>query len=103
MIWVLRVSAPRAIRKLAAISTSTGARSTRQIEMPLVLMTVSSCRSLRSTRPRMAPMSTVTGRVLMVQRTALIATITMAMCSPRCSATKLKRQVSSDSTSAISP
>ncbi|MNW11152.1 hypothetical protein D3C71_2085290 [compost metagenome] len=67
------------------------------------MITVSSCRALRSASPRIAPISTVTGNVLMVQRTALIATITRAMGRPSRSDTTVKRQVSRDSTSAISP
>ena len=59
----------------------------RQMEMPLAWMTVSSCLAFRSMNPRMAPINTVTGNVLMVHLTALIATMTNAMCSPWPSAT----------------
>ena len=89
--------------KLISTTAMVGARTARQIEMPLALITVSSCRDLRSASPRMAPISTVTGSVLIVQRTALIATMTIAIKVPACSETTVNRQVSSDSASAISP
>ena len=71
-----------AMRTLASTTAIAGARMTFQIDWPDALITVSSCRTCRSSTPTTVPISTVTERVRMVHRAAVVASDRTASCGP---------------------